>query len=292
MVFDLAEPSLIDVLVRFFSVLLSTAVLLPFTLILVGYDIWENRRITFLLVILESVLWTFTFYLPQALRAVLNELILFAGFKWGLGFRTARSFAALIVFHIVVTLPADLIAWIVFLYAFHISPAEFYTSHTLQLLYPWTFVPVYILLIYIGYRRNWCIFREVSHFKLKAGFLAIPFVQLLLLYIVIAEDMGNPHFRMDATSPVAIAYILVALAVAVSLYSLWRTFQYAGREAFVQAQEKAALEMEDHVNAIRAQRHDFINHIQILLALLQENRIPEMREYVKALFEKTNSLRN
>ncbi len=292
MVFDLAEPSLIDVLVRFFSVLLSTAVLLPFTLILVGYDIWENRRITFLLVILESVLWTFTFYLPQALRAVLNELILFAGFKWGLGFRTARSFAALIVFHIVVTLPADLIAWIVFLYAFHISPAEFYTSHTLQLLYPWTFVPVYILLIYIGYRRNWCIFREVSHFKLKASFLAIPFVQLLLLYIVIAEDMGNPHFRMDATSPVAIAYILVALAVAVSLYSLWRTFQYAGREAFVQAQEKAALEMEDHVNAIRAQRHDFINHIQILLALLQENRIPEMREYVKALFEKTNSLRN
>lgn len=279
----MADPGLIDVLVRFLTVLLSTAVLLPFTLMLVGYDIWENRKITFLLVILESVLWTFTFYLPQALRAVLNELILFAGFKWGLGFRTARSFAALIVFHIVVTLPADLIAWIVFLYAFHISPAEFYTSHTLQLLYPWTFVPVYVLLIYIGYRRGWCIFREVSHFKLKAGLLAIPFVQLLLLYIVIAEDMGNPHFRMDAANPVALAYILVALAVAVSLYSLWRTFQYAGREAFVQAQENAALEMEDRVNAIRAQRHDFINHIQILLALLQENRISEMRDYVKSI---------
>ncbi len=278
----MADPGFIDVLVRFFTVLLSTAVLLPFTLMLVGYDIWGNRRITFLLVMLESTLWTFTFYLPQALRAVLNELILFAGFKWGLGLRIARSFAALIVFHIVVTLPADLIAWIVFLYAFHISPAEFYTSHTLQLLYPWTFVPVYVLLIYIGYRRGWCIFREVSHFKLKAGLLAIPFVQLLLLYIVIAEDMGNPHFRMDAASPVAIAYILVALAIAVSLYSLWRTFQYAGREAFIQAQEKAALEMEDRVNAIRAQRHDFINHIQILLALLQENRIPEMRDYLKS----------
>ncbi|MFZ5651672.1 MAG: Spo0B domain-containing protein [Bacillota bacterium] len=54
----------------------------------------------------------------------------------------------------------------------------------------------------------------------------------------------------------------------------------AGREAFIEAQEQLVREMQGSISTIRSQRHDFINHVQVLHALLQENRVGEMKQYL------------
>ncbi|WP_242656185.1 Spo0B domain-containing protein [Desulfofundulus thermosubterraneus] len=43
--------------------------------------------------------------------------------------------------------------------------------------------------------------------------------------------------------------------------------------------------MRWEIDALRSQRHDFINHVQIITALLSEGRREELARYVKALKE-------
>ncbi|MDF9408093.1 Spo0B domain-containing protein [Pelotomaculum isophthalicicum JI] len=74
--------------------------------------------------------------------------------------------------------------------------------------------------------------------------------------------------------------ILLTLSILISFYILWRILRVAGREAAITAQEQMALEMQDRIYAIRSQRHDFINHIQILSALLEEKNIQEAEIYI------------
>lgn len=273
-------PDVVDVVVRFFMVLLLIMLTYPLTLTLMGYNFWQNKKTTISLCLIITILLTFTFYLPQTLRLVVNLLGWFGGFKWYLHFSTSRSFVATFIFLVTGIFVVDVLVWIIFLHGFHVSPAEAYSSHALQLIYPWVLAPLYVLLIYISYRRGWQIPYEFRHFGLKAGLVALPSIQSVLLMVIIIEDVGNPSFRMEAGNPEALVYVLVALALAISFYSLWEILRYAGREALVQAQEEAARDMQERVNAVRAQRHDFINHIQILTALLHEKRLQEMRQYV------------
>ncbi len=59
----------------------------------------------------------------------------------------------------------------------------------------------------------------------------------------------------------------------------------SAHEAALTAQEKLAGEMRREIDVLRGQRHDFINHVQIITALLSEGRKEELARYVKALRE-------
>lgn len=108
-------------------------------------------------------------------------------------------------------------------------------------------------------------------------------MQMFLIYITFNEFFFASCFDPAPRKLMAIIFALLIISLFLSLFLTWRILHFAERKAATTAQEKLAEEIRQEIDALRGQRHDFITHVQIMMALLSEGRKEELAMYVEAL---------
>lgn len=271
----------IHILLTFYGGIIEITSFLALTLLLIGYDIRQNIKKTIFLVVIFSTIMTTTFYLPQAIRTIFNFVLTFFAVKWYLAINARISFLTCFIFWLI-AFSINTLLFIIMTTFVHISPYEYLESIKLRLVFPWFQFVITGFLIYISYKHNWRIPQEVNHFSLKVGLMAAPAFQLVVLFCIINEYAKLHLYLLNSV------YMPISVAVLISFYILWKIIRFSGREARITAQEQLAREMQERVDVIRTQRHDFINHIMVLASLLHEDRRHDMIQYVENIKREIN----
>lgn len=267
-----------------YNFIMENIVFLALALTLNGYDIRPNRRRILLLGTIFGTAGLVFYHLPQTLRIIVVWAFIFILIKLSLGVTIQRS--ALITLSVLsIALIAEGTATFALFYVIGITPADYLASPTIRIVYPLAYVTPLALLTYVSYRRRWRIFKETGHLNIPVGTLLPPLMQMFLIYITINEFFFASRSDPASRKLPAVIFALLTISLFLSLFLTWRILRFAEREAATAAQEKLAEEMRREIDALRGQRHDFINHVQIMMALLGEGRKEELVKYVKALRE-------
>ena len=115
--------------------------------------------------------------------------------------------------------------------------------------------------------------------KLAASIIVLSIVELALLALVVAQSLAERDdifslYRLPAISALA---ILVAFDVLSSIYTA-RTLRRWQQEV---SSVQDSLAMVEQLNGtLRAQRHDFLNHLQVVYGLIEMNEFSEAADYI------------
>ncbi|MEW6192687.1 MAG: hypothetical protein AB1507_04955 [Bacillota bacterium] len=266
----------------FYHFTMDTVCGLALTLTLNGYDIKKNRwRILIVSVALGAV-DVATFGLSHPLRVMSWLAATFIAIKTGFRFSTGRTVQVLFTCMLVVTVPW--VACFILHYGFNVTFDDYLASLPLRLLFPLSYnIPV-AMLAYLSYRRQWRIFRESDDVKIPWKIALGPAVQVVLMGIILNEFLFcSEQFGPGGWVTEVILLPFLSIPWFLSLFFLWQIFRVAEQEAEITAQEKSAAEMRRQTDAIRAQRHDFINHVQVMIALLKDGRKKELEQYAAGI---------
>ncbi|MEW6448011.1 MAG: hypothetical protein AB1426_07985 [Bacillota bacterium] len=269
----------------FYHFTMDTVCGLALALTLNGYDIKRNWRRILLVSIVLGAIDVPTFGLSHPLRTVswlaATYIAIKTGFRFSTG-RTVRTVRVLFTCMLVVTVPW--VACFILHYGFNVTFDDYLASLPLRLLFPLSYNLPTAALAYISYRRQWRIFRESDEVKIHLRIALGPAVQVVLLGIILNEFLFcSEQFGSGGWVTEVILLPFLSIPWFLSLFFLWRIFRIAEQEAAVAAREKLAAEMRRQTDAVCAQRHDFVNHVQVMVALLQEGRKEELARYIMAV---------
>ena len=281
-------PTLLNYGLFLYNFILAAVVFLALALTLNGYDIKQNRRrVLFTGIVLGTASLVF-FHLPQTFRIILQSAFVFCIIKLFFGFTTKKSvLVTLSILTVVFT--AEYIATFVLFIIIGVMPADYLASFTLRLVCPLAYVTPFAILTHISYRRRWQILKETARINIPVGTFLPLLIQIILISIVINEFFFAMNFEPSTRKLTDIIFALLIISLLLSLFLIWRFLHFARREAVVAAQQKLAGEINREVDVLRCQNHDFINHIQIITALLSEGRKEELAMYVKATHQQCTS---
>lgn len=252
---------------------------LGLSLTLNGYDIKKNWPKFFIASFILAIAFELFYYFPQLMRIVLLVSIFLSFLRFYFGFSMAKTFFIAFTLYFIFLI-GEVTFSLVLVFLFGIPMKEYYASPLLRLVFPAYNIP-FIMLAYVGYRRGWTIFRLSDQLRMPFQ-MTLPFlIQVTLLTFALSELIvfTEPHSSTLAET-VKVALLVSTL---LSFFHIWQTLRFAEREAATAAQEKLAEEMRREIDALRGQRHDFINHVQMIMALLSEGRKEELSRYVEAL---------
>jgi hypothetical protein len=278
-------PSFLNLCFSFGSFTVDVAVALTFALILSGYQVKENRFKVLTLAVFFGALGTALLYFPSWLRTLTNVLLTFTAIKFYLKLPFNRSFLVLFLFlsFSIVGQGTAALAWH---YWFGISTAQFLASPLLRLLFPLSYNVPLAALAWLAYRQNWRTFAGISRIKIPAAALP-PAVQFVLLIIMINDFFFGAELTLESRVVKTLIFSLLTASTLLSSFFIWRFLREAEKEAAAAAQETLAGEMRRRVDTVRAQRHDFVNQVQIMVALLREGRKGELNSFVEAVRQST-----
>jgi hypothetical protein len=238
-----------------------------------GYDIKQNRRRIFIIAIVLGTVAVACYYLPQLLRISLLLLVAFITIKLFFSFTTDKAIVVFFTFYFIEfvnTIPSDFIL----AYCFGISNTSYFASPLLRLVYPLTRNIPLAILTYISYRKRWHILKNIR--RVKIAWILPPTIQSTLLCIASNELFFASRLQSTIHS-------ILVISALISMFFLWCILQFAKREAAITAQEEWAQHMLYQTDAIREQRHDFNNHLQIIMGLVRDRQKQEVCRYLKTL---------
>ncbi|MEW6192688.1 MAG: Spo0B domain-containing protein [Bacillota bacterium] len=261
--------------------ILEIGVTLALALTLNGYDIKQNHRRIMIFAVIYGAAAVVFFHFPQWLRSILVVIVPFTAVRLFFGFTTGKAVLTFFIYFLSQAI-IDHPSTIVLFHFFEVSPSEFLTSPLIRLLYPLPYIPLAVF-TYVSYRRGWRIFKEPIRLKTSTTIFLLPIIQIIFISIVINEFFFGLRFDQPLQTIEALFFSVLFVSMALSLFFLWRIYRLAEQEAAVAAQEKLALELRQQTDAVRAQRHDFVNHVQVMLALLKEGRKEELVRYAAGI---------
>ncbi|MEW6172454.1 MAG: hypothetical protein AB1510_05215 [Bacillota bacterium] len=275
-----STSAMLDYGLVYYTAVMGCLACLPFALVLTGYNVYENRFRILTFALICGVYETVLFYGPQSLRLALIIPLDIVMIK--LLFRLPRIFLVIFLYEFI-TLISQVAGSFVWHYVLGTSTTEFLASPLMRLLFPPSFCIPVTILAYISYRKRWRISLDTSRFKIPAAAILPIVIQVILLGAVINEFFFGSLFDEAARTTEAVIFAMLIAALVSSSFIFWRILRLSEREAAVTAQEILAAEMRKQIDTVRKQRHDFINHVQIMQALLSENRFAELSSLVDAI---------
>ncbi|RED63916.1 sensor kinase SpoOB-type protein [Cohnella lupini] len=200
----------------------------------------------------------------------------------------------LMLFSLVLGVFTDLISGSILIYVMGVSShADMIRDHLYQLLtvlYP----ELLVLLVasWFIHKRNLFSAKRLFTIVLKNErstltkviiFIFIQFVLLGALQIL----QYTPDNNQARNSIFIYVIIFVSLLALVSIIRLLiRTREQAAR----MTQEVYVEEINDMFTSIRGQRHDFLNHVQVIHTMVQMNRTEQLKSYVSELVKETRDV--
>ena len=221
----------------------------------------------------------FTYNSPQIIRVILNILITFTLIRLIFGFKTVRSLLVTLTIQALGILIVGIPSFIL-IYFFKITFYDYWNSLPLRLWFSLTYVIPAIIINYTAYRKGWCIFSGSPCLKPPIVLIAPIIVQFTILIIIMEELAFKEGRSLDTFKLDGIISIILLFSFFFSILFLWRIFRSAEKEAAISSQIEIAAKMKQHNDVIRSQRHDFVNHLQIINALFQNGQMQALAQYV------------
>jgi len=112
------------------------------------------------------------------------------------------------------------------------------------------------------------------------------FVNLLLLQLFFSLFLANNYLFNIYTNyrvPVVLIVIIIVIITVTSIYMVYAMLRLADRE---RETEKVRVRLEESgklINTLRSKHHDFVNHLQVIMGLIQMERADEAASYIKSL---------
>ena len=251
-----------------------------------GYEIkgkWTRLVLAALLVGAASSVF---FFFPQWLRIGCLVGAYYSAFRVVFSFSVQRAFLACLVAAFVLII-GNLTCSLFITYVFNISMHELTALPHLQLTFPFLYALPLAIVAGLAHKRRWRLLPNNN--TDKAVKLTSPlFVQVIIMAAATCEILFLPLSETTRASAGTISFILL-ISTLLSFLFIWHTLQSAEREAQGLAHEKLATEIKSTITEIRTQRHDFTNHIQTMLALLQSGQKDELAKYVRLLSKELES---
>lgn len=266
----------------FYHFAMDTVAGLALALTLNGYDVKKNwRRILIVAMILGAVNVPL-FKQSQLLRNISWIAVSIIAIKIGFRFAAGKSITVFFTSYLTV-----IIAWIacfIVLHGFRLTPEDYFASLPLRLLFPLSYnIPIAIL-AYVSYRKRWRIFGRTKEVKIPFKIALGPALQVILLGVILNEYLfSSALFGPSLWSIDIILLPILSIPWLLSMFFLWRILRLAELEALTAAQEQSVREMRRQAEAVNAQRHDFNNHLQIIMGLVRDGRKEELTGYLKAI---------
>lgn len=86
-----------------------------------------------------------------------------------------------------------------------------------------------------------------------------------------------------------LGYLVIVLPI-ISIFMVRKLFALVEKENVIASQEAFIDNINNLFSTIRAQRHDFLNHVQILASYLKMNKIDEAKAYMADIMEETKEI--
>lgn len=108
-------------------------------------------------------------------------------------------------------------------------------------------------------------------------------VETCLVLLLNLSFINAPAFPTLKINVYTAVQIISTLLIITSLALTYLLFKYTEKEIEVNGQRIYIENLKESLENLRAQRHDFISHLQVILGFMQLGAVNEAREYVESL---------
>jgi hypothetical protein len=150
------------------------------------------------------------------------------------------------------------------------------------------FIFLILLIVYLRHNRV----RVFNRFNVDMPDLRIYAQPLVILSLAVGlVVLGfycrfyiNPEtFRSNSILAVLLAVILVAVLLSLALS--WKMLSMASKDKLMELQQFHISNLQEMTQIIKAQRHDFINHLQVIYGLARQGYTDQIKPYMNTLYK-------
>jgi two-component system sensor histidine kinase AgrC len=252
---------------------------------LAGYNISNNKaRYVFVSLFLAfsiELLRIVDFSIP--LRLIIQFLVFIALMHWGMKI----AFQPLIVCSVTTLLLLQINEFFIinlFIELFHKNLQEIQSSTWLFLTYDWSILFIIFMLIYFIKKYNFSLFQPYVQFNTISSRSYLVFLTCYVISIIGATLLGNGEIGLDY------AFIAFSILQMLSLLIIYELVKSHRRETQLAVYKESLKQITSLFTTIRAQRHDFSNHIQVIYILVKQQEYEKLLHYVEQLAGEIKSI--
>ncbi len=136
-------------------------------------------------------------------------------------------------------------------------------------------------------RKVW---KQLNITKTVITLILVNFIQVIILIsiIVYSYSIFNKTNINFSGNMVLIFYILVAVVIFNGITSIKDIYLLTSINIKYQMQKKTIFEIETLNKTLRGQRHDFLNHLQVVHSLIEMDEYIEASDYIKKVYKDIN----
>jgi sensor histidine kinase regulating citrate/malate metabolism len=108
-------------------------------------------------------------------------------------------------------------------------------------------------------------------------------VGLVVLGFYFGFYVHPESYRLNSISTVLLAVILIAVVLSLTLS--WKMLSMARQEKLVEIQQFHISNLQEMTQIIKAQRHDFVNHLQVIYGLVSQGYADQTGQYISTLYK-------
>ena len=118
--------------------------------------------------------------------------------------------------------------------------------------------------------------------------IALNIIQISTIILVIVYNYFNKNafdFHQKFYSGEFFIYVIIFIGIINSFFTI-KDIRYLNKNSYEYSMLKNTLEqLENLNNTLRGQRHDFMNHLQVVYSLMEMEDYPDAREYIEKVFK-------
>lgn len=131
---------------------------------------------------------------------------------------------------------------------------------------------------------------QINISKTVTAIIIINLIQIIVLLGMISYGYSliNEHNLELAGSVRMILYVVLTIVIINSIMSIKDIYLLTDIRAKYQMLLESIDEIEKFNGTLRGQRHDFLNHLQVVYSLIEMDEYSEVRDYIKRVYHDTN----
>lgn len=158
------------------------------------------------------------------------------------------------------------------------------------------FFPMYIITIPIAYPASvirtrfnsfWNNIKERFKIPRFKWLVITTTAQIFLLISIIIEVQSSLNYQETGYKTLLLMLALL-LFIIINIVSLINHIRLAEEKVLQSAQDALSDNIMALINSVRSQRHDFVNHLQVIMGLSQMGNLPKLNNYISQLTKDIN----
>jgi signal transduction histidine kinase len=271
----------------------ATFIYLSFNVVFWGFPFKEHWRKVMLFSILQSLLGSITILIApiwlHTLTFLIEYLLLFF-----LMFRTMTWMDRTIisVFGYIIAIFVEMASY--FLATRFINGEDRFEQPIFMMLPASLFICLFAgLTVWMGWRKISPGKPVVNYLKKQNhNFITYLFLFMFMQFIVITLLMLyliEPHRIVSPVVVISLLFVVETISVIFFFLTL-RLISRSKEDAVTSAQQVYLKDIDQMFTTIRGQRHDFLNHVQVLRSMIERDKMTDFLRYTKELLAETSEV--